>query len=58
MPEVTIDTSTSPARIYGYTSLIGAGVGSYVTAGIAVTQALVPASDLNNAVGFMAIGKS
>jgi hypothetical protein len=33
------------------------GVGSFVTAGFAVVQALVPVSDLNNAVGFMAIGQ-
>ncbi len=45
-----------PSRIYGYTSLIGMGVGSFITAGFAVVQALVPPADVNNAVGFMSIG--
>ncbi|KAK2596506.1 hypothetical protein N8I77_013393 [Diaporthe amygdali] len=49
----TIDSSTSESRIYGYTILLGVGIGSTLTAGIAVAQALVPKSDVNNAVGFM-----
>ncbi|PYI24916.1 MFS general substrate transporter [Aspergillus indologenus CBS 114.80] len=54
---LTIDANTSTSRIYGYTAVIGAGVGSYVTAGFAVVQALIPLADMNNAVGFMAIGQ-
>ncbi|KAL5046921.1 hypothetical protein BDW71DRAFT_207071 [Aspergillus fruticulosus] len=40
-------------RIHGYTAMIGAGVGSYVAAGFAVVQSLIPAADMNNAVEFM-----
>jgi hypothetical protein len=54
----TIDANTSISRIYGYTALIGIGIGSFMTAGFAVVQALVPVSDVNNAVGFMSIGTS
>lgn len=55
---VTMDTTTSDAKIYGYTVLIGAGVGCSMTAGFAVAQTLVSASDLSNSVGFIAIGTS
>lgn len=51
-----MDTETSDAKIYGYTLLIGAGVGCSMTAGFAVAQTLVSASDLSNSVGFIAIG--
>lgn len=36
--------------------LIGIGTGSHLLAGIAVVQAKVPASEVNNAVGFMTLG--
>ncbi|KAK4240607.1 major facilitator superfamily-domain-containing protein [Achaetomium macrosporum] len=49
----TIDESTSDSKIYGYTALIGMGVGSYLTAGIAVVQALVQPNEVSDAVGFM-----
>ncbi|KAL4869204.1 hypothetical protein BDV12DRAFT_196633 [Aspergillus spectabilis] len=54
---ITINSSTSASRIYGYTSLIGAGIGSYISAAFAVVQALIPVSDVNNAVSFMTIGQ-
>ncbi|RFU73858.1 major facilitator superfamily domain, general substrate transporter [Trichoderma arundinaceum] len=51
----TSDAHTSTSRLYGYTALIGMGVGSFITAGFAVVQAQVPAHEVNNAVGFMSI---
>ena len=42
--------------MYGYTVLVGAGVGCYVVAGFAVTQAMVKAEDVSNAVAFQSIG--
>ncbi|KAI2618204.1 MFS general substrate transporter [Hypoxylon sp. NC1633] len=54
---LTLTESTSEARIYGYTALIGGGCGSFLTAGFAVVQALVPVSELSNTVGFMAIAQ-
>lgn len=48
---------TDRAKVYGYTVLVGAGTGSYIVAGFAVTQALVAVEDIPNSVGFQAIGK-
>ncbi|KAK9772341.1 putative Major facilitator superfamily (MFS) profile domain-containing protein [Seiridium cardinale] len=47
----TLDTTTSDSAIYGYTALIGMGVGSFLTASVAIAQAMVDASDSSNAVG-------
>lgn len=49
----TIDADTAQSNIYGYTVLVGIGIGCTLTAGIAVAQAMVPHSDVNNAVSFM-----
>lgn len=54
---VNLDIGTSDGKIYGYTALIGTGTGVYFTAGFAVAQGVVPASELSNSVGFMAIGQ-
>jgi hypothetical protein len=54
----TIDANTSPSNIYGFTTLIGIGIGSYLAAGFSVVQAMVPFEDINNAVGFMSIGQA
>ncbi|KAL4809571.1 MFS general substrate transporter [Aspergillus unguis] len=54
---MTINASTSVSKIYGYTALIGAGTGSYITAGYAVVQSLIPVKEHNDAVSFMAIGQ-
>lgn len=54
----TVTTDTSISAVYGYTVLIGIGIGSYVTAGFAILPSLVEAHDINNAIGFMAIGKN
>ncbi|KAG4419109.1 hypothetical protein IFR04_007705 [Cadophora malorum] len=47
------DSKTSNSAIYGFTALIGMGVGSILTASVAVAQALVDTSDAGNAVGAM-----
>ncbi|KAI9164036.1 Efflux pump DEP3 [Paramyrothecium foliicola] len=54
----TIDYHTSASRIYGYTAMIGIGVGSFLAAGFSVTQALISVEDLNNAIGFMSVGQA
>lgn len=54
---VKLDAHTSDAEIYAYTALIGAGCGSYFTAGFAVAGVLIPSSELQNSVGFMTIGQ-
>lgn len=48
-----VDVNTPDSHIYGFTALIGMGVGSYLTAGIAVVQALVEPHEVSDAVGFM-----
>jgi MFS family permease len=53
----TIKVDTSPSAVYGYTVLVGIGVGSYVVAGFAIVPFLVAPHDANNAVGFMAIAQ-
>jgi hypothetical protein len=54
----TINPNTSTARIYGYTILIGTGVGCFQSAGVAVASAIAPPSDINRAVSVMTIGMS
>lgn len=54
----TTDEHTPNANIYGYSILIGVGVGCYVVAGFPIAQALVPASEIGNAVGCMTVCKS
>ncbi|RYP60548.1 hypothetical protein DL771_010478 [Monosporascus sp. 5C6A] len=54
----TVNSSTSDSNIYGYTCLIGSGVGCFLTAGISVAQTKVPASDMTNVVGFMTVAQN
>lgn len=49
----TVDENTSDARIYGYTILIGTGVGSFIQLGFSVIQSLVDSSELATAVGLV-----
>ncbi|KAL8873419.1 MAG: hypothetical protein Q9174_001114 [Haloplaca sp. 1 TL-2023] len=53
----TIRVETPIATIYGYTVLIGIGIGLYVTAGFSIVPFLVAPHDINNAIGFMAIAQ-
>lgn len=55
---MTIDNHTPVSYIYGYTVLIGTGIGCTVLAGFSVVQVMVSASDLNAAVGFMSFGQA
>ncbi|KAJ5706542.1 DNA repair protein RAD50 [Penicillium malachiteum] len=52
---VTINSKTSAAHVYGYTFLIGVGVGCFQSAGVAVASAIAAPADVNNAVSLMAI---
>lgn len=51
----TIDADISNSSLYGYTVLIGFGIGCFQSAGIAVVSALAPASEVNSAVSIMTI---
>ncbi len=55
---VEADDQVIRAVVYGYTVLIGIGIGSYVIAGFSIVPFLVAPHDINNAIGFMAIGKT
>ncbi|KAJ3497686.1 hypothetical protein NLG97_g1721 [Lecanicillium saksenae] len=51
------DETTSNAKIYGYTILLGVGVGSYCQAGFPVAQVKVAAVDIAYSVGFMTVAQ-
>ncbi|KAJ5986628.1 DNA repair protein RAD50 [Penicillium sp. IBT 35674x] len=51
----TINSDTSPGHIYGYTFLIGVGVGCFQSAGVAVASAIAAPTEVNNAVSLMTI---
>lgn len=53
----TVDANTSPSHVYGYTVLLGIGAGSYLQAGYAIVQMLVPTEEVGNAVGFMSVSQ-
>lgn len=53
----TADETTSNAKIYGYTILLGTGVGCYCQAGFPVAQVKVAASDIAYSVGFMTVSQ-
>ncbi|KAL8639970.1 MAG: hypothetical protein Q9228_003056 [Teloschistes exilis] len=47
----------APCRLYGYSVLIGAGAGSFLQTGYAISQSMVDVSEIPNAVGFMSVGQ-
>ncbi|XWW98480.1 hypothetical protein V2A60_006480 [Cordyceps javanica] len=53
----TADEHTSNAKIYGYTILLGVGVGCYCQAGFPVAQMKVAATDIAYSVGFMTVSQ-
>ncbi|KUI54174.1 hypothetical protein VP1G_01690 [Cytospora mali] len=53
----TINAEISDSSLYGYTVLIGLGIGCFQSAGIAVVSALAPASEVSNAVSIMTISQ-
>ncbi|KAJ3525990.1 hypothetical protein NM208_g11401 [Fusarium decemcellulare] len=53
----TVDEHTSNAKIYGYTIILGTGVGCFCQAGFAVSQMKVLPNDIPYSVGFMTVGQ-
>ncbi|KAI3336419.1 putative MFS drug efflux transporter [Xylariaceae sp. AK1471] len=53
----TVDISTSVSNIYGYTVLIGFGVGLFVQASFSVAQAVVAPELIASSVGFISTGQ-
>ncbi|TLD09734.1 hypothetical protein PspLS_11378 [Pyricularia sp. CBS 133598] len=53
----TVDESTTMAKIYGYTIILGAGAGCYAQAGFPVAQVTVDPSEIPYAVGFMVVSQ-
>lgn len=53
----TIDLDDSRGRVFGYTVMIGAGVGMFGQAGYAVTQAVVKLEDIAPAIGFITLAQ-
>ena len=52
----TITAQTEASKVYGYTILIGIGVGCYIQAGWSVAECQAPASETPSIIGFMSIG--
>ncbi|KAL4789636.1 major facilitator superfamily domain-containing protein [Aspergillus venezuelensis] len=53
----TVDLDTSTSRIYGYTVLMGLGVGAFIQASFAVAQAVVKPEAVPAAVGFITLAQ-
>lgn len=53
----TVDQNTSESNTYGYTVLIGVGVGMFLQASFSVAQAVVKAEDIPPAVGFITLAQ-
>jgi hypothetical protein len=49
----TVDISTTSAKIYGYSILIGAGSGCFLQLPFSVAQSLVPPAAIPKAIGFI-----
>jgi len=53
----TVKAQSSNSAVYGYSSLIGIGVGAFVQAGFSIAQALVTLEEIPEAVGFITCGQ-
>ncbi|KAL9636204.1 MAG: hypothetical protein Q9164_002966 [Protoblastenia rupestris] len=53
----TVDQDTSTSRVYGYTALLGAGVGMFLQASFSVAQALVDPENIPPAIGFITLAQ-
>ncbi|KAI9883460.1 MAG: hypothetical protein M1823_004772 [Watsoniomyces obsoletus] len=53
----TIDVDSSPARLYGYTIILGAGSGLYIQASFSVAQAKVPLEETSTASSFISLAQ-
>ncbi|KAL8827119.1 MAG: hypothetical protein Q9191_003377 [Dirinaria sp. TL-2023a] len=54
----TVDSNTSTSAVYGYSVLLGIGVGSFLQASFGVSQALVSPKEISDAVGLISVGQS
>ncbi|KAH8430508.1 putative MFS drug efflux transporter [Aspergillus melleus] len=53
----TIDQNTSQSRVYGYSVLLGVGVGMFLQAPISVVQAVVSPENIAPAIGFITLAQ-
>ncbi|KAI8266500.1 Efflux pump DEP3 [Colletotrichum sp. SAR11_239] len=53
----TVDRSSSQSAIYGYTVLIGFGIGIFIQASFSVAQAVVDPKNVASAIGFMTLAQ-
>ncbi|PGG99588.1 hypothetical protein GX51_06237 [Blastomyces parvus] len=53
----TVEQDTPLSRVYGYTVLIGAGVGMFLQASFSVTQAVVDLENIAPAIGFITLAQ-
>ncbi|RWA11891.1 hypothetical protein EKO27_g3189 [Xylaria grammica] len=53
----TVNGETSDARIYGYTVILGLGVGMYLQGSFSVAQAVVSPEDIPPAIGFLTLAQ-
>ncbi len=53
----TVDQNTSTSRVYGYTVILGAGVGMFLQASFSVTQAVVSPENIASAIGFITLAQ-
>lgn len=53
----TIDASTSVSMVYGYSVMVGFGVGVFIQASFSVAQASVKEEEIPSAVGFITCGQ-
>lgn len=53
----TVDESTTLAKIYGYSIILGVGVGIFAQASFAVVPAVVPPTMIGSAIGFIALSQ-
>lgn len=53
----TVGQDTSESQVYGYTVLLGAGVGMFLQASFPVTQAVVATENIAPAIGFITLAQ-
>ncbi|KAK1992805.1 putative efflux pump antibiotic resistance protein [Colletotrichum falcatum] len=53
----TVEQDTPASRVYGYTVIIGAGVGMFLQASFSVVQTVVKPSDIPPAIGFITLAQ-
>ncbi|KAF4814430.1 Efflux pump patC [Colletotrichum siamense] len=53
----TVEQDTPTSRVYGYTVIIGAGVGMFLQASFSVVQTVVKPTDIPPAIGFITLAQ-